>query len=94
MSMKSTISIVTILFLVVLICGIINTQQNMKYELECQIIDITEQEIHLIDPNDNIWIWERDNENFNIGDDVCLVMNNNCTISIYDDEIISLRPHS
>lgn len=52
--------------------------------------DIEDDTLILIDYNGNEWLWEGA-EDYDIGDIIAAIMDNNNTITIYDDTIIALR---
>ena len=52
--------------------------------------DIENDVLVLVDYNENEWIWEGA-EDYAIGDIVAAIMEDNNTITIYDDVIITLR---
>lgn len=54
------------------------------------VSDIEDDVLVLIDYNENEWIWEGA-EDYAIGDIVAAIMDDNDTITIYDDVIITLR---
>ena len=54
------------------------------------VSDIEDDILVLIDCNENEWIWEG-TEDYAIGDIVAAIMNDNNTITIYDDAIVTLR---
>lgn len=54
------------------------------------VSDIENDVLILIDCNENEWIWEGA-EDYAIGDIVAAIMEDNSTITIYDDTIITLR---
>lgn len=51
---------------------------------------IEDDTLVLVDYNENEWIWEGA-EDYAIGDIVAVIMDDNNTITIYDDVIITLR---
>jgi len=54
------------------------------------VSDIKDDVLVLVDYNENEWIWEGA-EDYAIGDIVAAIMEDNDTITIYDDAIITLR---
>lgn len=54
------------------------------------VSDIKDDVLVLVDYNENEWIWEGV-EDYAIGDIVAAIMNDNDTITIYDDAIVTLR---
>lgn len=54
------------------------------------ISDIENDGLVLVDYNENEWIWEGA-EDYAIGDIVAAIMDDNNTITIYDDAIITLH---
>lgn len=54
------------------------------------ISDIEDDVLVLVDYNENEWIWEGA-EDYTIGDIVAAIMDDNDTITIYDDAIVTLR---
>lgn len=54
------------------------------------ISDIEDNVLVLIDCNENEWIW-KGTEDYAIGDIIAAIMEDNNTITIYDDAIITLR---
>ena len=54
------------------------------------VSDIEDDVLVLIDYNKNEWIWEGA-EDYSIGDIVAAIMEDNDTITIYDDAIVTLR---
>jgi hypothetical protein len=60
------------------------------YKREGKIIDISNNEIFILDTTDNIWIWILDNDNnkYTIGDKIQMIMNNNYTDDVIKDDII------
>lgn len=54
------------------------------------VSDIEDDVLILVDYNENEWIWEGA-EDYAIGDIVATIMDDNDTITIYDDVIVTLR---
>lgn len=54
------------------------------------VSDIEDDVLVLVDYNENEWIWEGA-EDYAIGDIVAAIMDDNNTITIYDDAIVTLR---
>lgn len=54
------------------------------------VSNIENDVIVLVDYNENEWIWEGA-EDYTIGDIVAAIMDDNNTITIYDDAIVTLR---
>lgn len=54
------------------------------------VSDIEDDVLVLVDYNENEWIWEGA-EDYTIGDIVAAIMDDNDTITIYDDAIVTLR---
>lgn len=54
------------------------------------VSDIEDDVLVLVDYNENEWIWEGA-EDYTIGDIVAAIMDDNNTITIYDDAIVTLR---
>lgn len=52
--------------------------------------DIEDDTLILIDCNENEWLWEGV-EDYDIGDIVAAIMDDNNTTTIYDDAIVTLR---
>ncbi len=54
------------------------------------VSDIKDDVLILVDYNENEWIWEGA-EDYTVGDIVAAIMDDNNTITIYDDAIVTLR---
>lgn len=62
-----------------------------EYPLTTVVTEINENEIVVTDFNGNDWVFENTNEDWCIGDYCSMIMSDNATEIIFDDEIISCR---
>jgi hypothetical protein len=84
----------TIATLLIILCVSTN-YVDTHYKRYGKIVDISNDEITILDTTDNIWVWildDNDNNEYTIEQNIELKMHNNYTDdTIYDDIIENIR---
>lgn len=88
--MKKTIIAIIIMIIVITNNTITIEKDNQNYQKEMKVYNVTNEVITLEAEDGNLWEVDYE-EDLKVNDKVNVIMNDNATITIYDDEIIEIN---
>lgn len=88
--MKKTIIAIIIMIIVITNNTITIEKDNQNYQKEMKVYNVTNEVITLEAEDGNLWDIDYE-EDLKVNDKVNVIMNDNATITIYDDEIIEIN---
>lgn len=89
--MEKVLSFVAIFLTVVILFGLVamiflNHMDSVYGTVE----NINDDIVALVDTDGEMWIYEKENEDFEIGEKVEIIFYDNFTADLYDDEIVEI----